>query len=488
MNRTEVKTIDDLPKLPFEQILSYLSLKDRLKSRAVSRGWYHRIDSFKVKSLCYSPCPSGFIYGKRRWVSGAFAQNFVSSARFEWFFSTFGQSILSNLKQLRLCDLDLKKVNATAFFQILNSFGQLEELGLFGFYDLLVSSDPRTEFELNLLMLNSLQLEKVQGIKTLTLDAPRLQKVKVSRCPFLRLVIVHGESVERLLTDQFVYTAVKNLKSLQYLYIGSSGRPSSAIDSTLLSGLDQLKEIHLNDPRSVEMLFEQKQRNGRTDLKIYLGGLLLNGPEDPAIDFSSNFKEFFVHLAENPSRLADEIPFSFDFLSYSAIERVDLESTIDLLSRYTNFDTIVVREPVQDIERFLDVLKNCDHIAWLRFQCDQPQDLFDRLPEHSAVQELMIQSASDFRFLFRLNHLTRLDVYCSIDAKTIRKLFEGLPFLLFFGFEYNNERAEITSDSRWTHPKRFKVHFDEQWTNVPDLNAAIQFIFETSQNSCCSLI
>ena len=86
----------DVSVLPFEQILSYLSLEDRLKSRAVSRSWYHMIDRLKVKSLCFSGHPSGFIWGKSRLVSGAFVQNFISSPRFEPFATTFGQTILSN--------------------------------------------------------------------------------------------------------------------------------------------------------------------------------------------------------------------------------------------------------------------------------------------------------------------------------------------------------------------------------------------------------
>ena len=111
----------DLPELPLEKMLSYLSLEDLIKSRAVSRRWHKTIDSFKVKSLCYSSHPSGFIFGKSRLVSGAFARNFISSTRFASFFNTFGQTILSNLKHLRLCDLHLGEENEKAFFQVLNS-------------------------------------------------------------------------------------------------------------------------------------------------------------------------------------------------------------------------------------------------------------------------------------------------------------------------------------------------------------------------------
>ena len=113
-------------------------------------------------------------------------------------------------------------------------------------------------------------------------------------------------------------------------------------------------------------------------------------------------------MAENRSRLADEILF-YPSLHYSAIERVDPELAIDVLSGFTDLNRIKVDE---DIERFLNVLKNFDNISDLQFQCDQPQDLFDRLPEHCAIQSLTIENVkiSDFRFLSRLNHLTELRV------------------------------------------------------------------------------
>ena len=115
--------MDDLPELPFEKVLSYLSLEEVIKPRAVSRRWCKMTDSFRVGSLCYSRDQKGFIWGKRRLVSGAFAQNFISSTRFASFFSTFGPSILSNLKRLRLCFVRLNEEDTMAFPEFLNSFG-----------------------------------------------------------------------------------------------------------------------------------------------------------------------------------------------------------------------------------------------------------------------------------------------------------------------------------------------------------------------------
>ena len=101
-------------------------------------------------------------------------------------------------------------------------------------------------------------------------------------CSNLKLSLVHGESVERFVTDRLdEYTPTKNLKNLQYLYVG----PQSEIDSTLLFDLQQLKEIHLVASDGVSKLFAQKKQLyiDHGNLKIYFCGFLLKGLEDPVI-------------------------------------------------------------------------------------------------------------------------------------------------------------------------------------------------------------
>ena len=473
--------MDELPELPFEQVLSYLNLEDRLKSRAVSRAWYHKINSFKANSLCYSERPSDFLFKKIRWVTSKFAQNFISSTRFDLFFTTFSQSLLSNLRHLRLWHLHIDEESRTTFSRTLNSLNQLEELDLISF--IIGSSYPVPELELNLPMLNSIQIEKVYGIYHLTLDASRLRKVELVWCDHLRLAIVHGESVEHLLTSWMAYTEVKNLKNLQTLYIGYTN-----FDPTLLSGLDHLKEIYLNNPYNVESLFEQKRKYGLVDLKIYICGLLLNGPHPVIRYLSPHFnEETLVQLAENRFRLADEMPFN-NHVYYSIIERFDPEVAIDLVSRFIHLEEITVDRTVQDIERFLDLLNNFNEIARLNFKGDQPQDLFDRLPENCAVQQLVIENAPlGFEFLTRLKHLNELYFCCSIETDFILKLFEGLPFLTELGYRHLNKSVGIAlvKNSGWIPPKKFKVTVDSsyqrKWTDVPDLDAAIQFITGDSQ-------
>ena len=196
-------------------------------------------------------------------------------------------------------------------------------------------------------------------------------------------------------------------------------------------------------------------------------------------------EEILVQLVENPSRLADEIPFQ-DFLFYSAIERIAPELAIDIVNRFSNLSSISVDEPVQDIERFLNLLKNLPNISKLVFSGNHPQDLFDRLPEHSALQELPINwTPSDLEFLRRLKDLINLDVDRSIDAKLIRKLFEQLRFLSHFSFHYNNKPAqiEVIRGSGWTYSEKLEVCYSWQRADVPDLEAAIQWMVETAQQN-----
>ena len=477
--------MDDLPELPFEKVLSYLDLKDRLKARTVSRAWRNTFDRYPVNTLCYSSDPIDFIHGKSRWVNGAFAENFISSTRYASFFDTFGETILSTLKRLRLCDLHLSG-NGTAFARILNSFGQLEQLDIIRavFIDHLMSN--RNEFHLNLPMLTSLHLKEVEGILKLTLEAPRLRDVRIlNYClRHLRVEIVHGESVERLLVDDWRYIDLKKLKNLQYLYVKSL----PAIDPTFLSSLQQLKEIHLQSKLIhlennliISKLFERKQQSGRADLKIYLCGLLLNGPDDPAINALEDStdclcEEWLVCLAENLSRLADEIPF-YRRLGFPDIVNVAPGLEVDLLKRCTELKEVTVFDPVEDTQRFLNLLKNFENIGDLNFRGDQPQDLFDRLSEHCAVQKLTLhEPPSDLAFLFRLKHLIHLELYYSINSKTVRRALEELPALFYFAFRYGQNSASIQIDRV---SKQFHIFFGKKSTGqqVSGLNAAIEFIF-----------
>lgn len=292
MNPIQVK-LNDLPDLPFELVLSCLSVQERIKCRAVSLRWCRVIDSFRPKSLWCSKhriikIHSGLIYRDCRWTNREYFHNFIRSTRLDEVFRTFGQSILSSLKNLRLCEISLDAIDVPSFFQTISSFSQLEELDIIQF-DCSLKLITVYPLRLNLPMLKGVRLEKINGIIKLTLDAPRLKKIEITRFSS-RLDLVYSESVEELIIDDMYTMEVKYLKNLQNLYL----QEGCLIHSTLLSTLDQLKEIHLTNRYFVSDLFEQKERYGRSNLRIFSSGRLLNDFNDPAIQLPINAAEYYA--------------------------------------------------------------------------------------------------------------------------------------------------------------------------------------------------
>ena len=129
------------------------------------------------------------------------------------------------------------------------------------------------------------------------------------------------------------------------------------------------------------------------------------------------------------------------------MESVSPELAVNVLKRLTGLRSIVLDEPVRDIQRFLDFLDNFDNVFHLEFYTDQHQDLIDRLPSYDSIQSLTIGSkAADFEFLFRLKSLTHLNLDFSIHADLIPKVLEGLPFLSGFSFGYHDRWFTIRID------------------------------------------
>ena len=247
-----------------------------------------------------------------------------------------------------------------------------------------------------------------------------------------------------------------------------------------MSDLKELKEIHLfhlfhrRSASPAWALFEQKQRYGLADLKIYFGGLLLNGPHDLDIRLCFSNLKTIRHLVHNFARLANEIPFC-DFLRYKAIEQIDPASEIGFLKRLTRLNEIRVDQPVKDIQRFLNLLKNNDNIFYLVFRGYQSQDLFDGLPDHCAVQWLVMFSPQppDFGFLFRLKHLAHLYLHWQVDTQTIGRILNEFEFLTWAQF-WNCDTNIII---RKCQKKRIKISFDDGAVRtLPNAEAAIRLL------------
>ena len=477
--------MNDLPELPFKQILSYLSVEERLMARSVSRSWRQKFD-FQVKSLFFSKVPRGFIVEQRGMISGPFATNFISSPRFESFFSTFRVSVLCNLKGLRLCKLDVNKSNGTAFAQVLNSFEQLEELGLFRFAE--QSTEQRAEIKLKLPMLQNIHLEDLEGsFQKLTIDSPKLHKIRVD----LKVDLVHGDSVKELEVEYPDCVEIERLINLEVLH--SLCHWSRGTKSTLLDDLKNLKEIWLGFksvpgdegesilPHVVD-LFEQKEKYNRADLKIYLCGLLLNGP-DPSIAFF-RYDEFlsvknFNYLKENEQRVAERIQL-LNTLVYSP----DMDP--NLVGKFVDLDCLLVPEEIADVSKFLKFLEIFPQISCIDFAGEQPPELFCDLSKHSAVQWLQICRAQrNSRFLLSLKHLVHLALKYSVGLGFVQEVFDELPFLISFEFKHNGK--QVTIERRRLN--KFRV-LNDQWEAIfsgTSLTAAIEFIRQLNKRKFAKL-
>lgn len=465
--------IDHLPDLAFEKVLSYLSLENLIKFRRVSKRWCQTIDGFKMKTLSLSTVPQGFAIEKTR-----MAQNFISSLCYKKFFRTFGHSILSHLKRLHLYEPHLDPEKIPEIIQTLESFGQttLEELGFFDFTPRILSNSS-AKFELNLPMLKSIQLDCVYGIGELTLNAPRLESIKIRRCPCsFRLELIHVESIEKLVTDNAVnHLKVENLKNLKYLYISNYDSPK--MNPVMLASLKRLEEFHSNDFCSVLDAFKQKQRHSLAELKIFYYGLLLNDPSDPAIQDLVSYPELCLgYLASRHlARLAEEVPL-LRRIFYSDCNRL-IEP--NFLNRFTDLEQLVVPTPIKNIDGFLNLLKKLDHNVWLQFRCATSQTLLDGLSESYPLRRLTLwKPPPNLDFLFKLKSLVYLHLEYCVNVEFIQQIFK-LPFLLVFIFKYSGSKKTISIQTDY-HRKRYrlKVNYVE-WSEFSELNEAIKFLVET---------
>lgn len=425
--------MDELPDLPFEKVLGYLSLEDLLQSRGVSKRWHQKITSFKVNSMLLSEWPRDYLRNKHQLAAGAFAQNYISSSRFESFFGQFGQSMLSQLVHLRLCDLNLK-VKSPAIVTILNSFVHLQSLHLIRLEKL------ASRFRLCLPHLRSIRLESLKWLETLTLDAPVLTEITAWDLQNGWLQLVHPETVRRVLLDNYGLLEVEKLENLERLFCTEI----YLFGSSFLVNLKKLKEVHFNSHYStLETLHEQRQSHGRFDLQTFYRGICLDTPADydrfpdyPVLD-----EPVMACVVENYARVADCLPL-YCSIYYSRFERHVPLVPADFWSRLTNVKSLEVDRQIENVQQFFDFLRCFDQVQSLGFNRPQPQHLFDQLPVHLPQLEsleLNYQNPDlDLAFLFKLTHLIDLSLD-EVDAELVKRILQELKFVRLLRFYQENE-------------------------------------------------
>lgn len=440
--------MDDLPDLPFEQLLSYLDLKDLVRSRAVSKRWLAKIDSLRLHSLLYSGyADSGHLLEKRRLVTGQFIQNYMRPSRLEPFFGNLAAPMLRALRHLRVCDLTI----SNSFVQAVNSFGQLESLDIIR--PGLVKWSEENDFKLVLPNLKSIRLEEMKTVQLLVLDTPKLLQIVIRALRGFRLVVVAAGSVERVAIYSDLLLDLVKFENLKILHCKQFYRYADRI----LTTLKQLEELHFSEPqRILSDLYDQKNRLNRSNLKIFYHGLCFDSFRDYAFlpDWSGLSEALLIRMAMHPARLADEIPF-YEHINYSEIERAILRVANKLVcgslwSKFSNLKRMMVDKEVLDVQQFLDFLKCLSNLVELQFHTFQPQRLFDQLHRGCTnLQRLEIGCLyPDLEFLFEHKHLLSLSVQKVIDGEFIRRCFEQLRWLRYFSFSLNHKYYTISTDER----------------------------------------
>ena len=430
------------------------------------------------KIICLSNVSKGYIFGKKKLVT---LETIVHSPT---------GSPPSNrlpfdpatIEHIRICQMSPNDQQISG----LHLFSNIKKLEI---WDCTINSI--SEVNLNFPLLVTVRLQEVRGIEKLNLNASKLLNIWVVSCDRLKVFLVNGDSIKTVVTTVLQTVEMEKIKNLKYLYLYGG-----QMDPSFLSGRDKMKEVHLGDESLVSNLFKQKKQD-RPNLKIYLYGCLLNGTDDPIVSCES-LEDGLNHYpcqAEHLIRLADNIPFLFE-LNYSAMARIVCGLEISVFSRFSCLSKVIVDQPIREsneVERVLKFLKNLPSIYELEFvdQSDEsldwqesgfprdltdwwPQELFDRLPDHCAVQDLTIGGkVSNFNFLSRMIDLIELDVDASIGERVISDVLNNCAYLSTFKFRFAAYIVKISIASR-----RFTVSVEGESRTFTQVEPVINFIVE----------
>lgn len=459
--------MNELPDVPFEKVLTYLPLDDLLRTKAVSKEFYRKIANFKVRCLCVSDYERESVIDKSRLVVGAFAQNFIDWFKFK---SLFARSMLSGLRHLRVCGLNVREIKGDRSIGILNSFENLESLHLVRVFHL------PSDSELILPKLRVLRLAYT-GQFSMSLDAPRLSEIQVlDGSP--QLHIVHAKSIETVLISDDLCLPLERFRNLKILHCKTFFR----LSDTLLSTLSQLREIHLGVNYSVlEQLYAQKRRYRFSDLKIYYRGLCLANPQDHLEPTEHGLsKEVLRCIAENYSGLADQLPF-IDTVFYQEIEVVP-QVPIDFWPRLTNLREIHLSDRVENAERFLNFLARFPNIQTLVFYAaDQLQALLDQVPLYCSPQFLQIGYDGDLNldFISKFKDLLGLTLQ-NVTSNLIQEVFKQQRFIQSFWFVYRGTQCSIQSTRKRNQVILFTNGSERSFTDVDEV---IAFLFDPNREN-----
>lgn len=432
-------TIDNLPPEMLCAVFEHLDLEDLVTCSAVNKFWHSVYSSsFKINRLVVTHLLDNF---HDEWHSEQAVRSETLCCP-EKFPHLAALPLLSNLQHLKLnsrsLDFELDK---------LNEFSQLVTL-LFDF-------ELRDDINLNLPKLEVLKFG-FNYFNHFSVDCPKLRVLIYEEgAQSDRLDLKHPETVRRLETNM-VGSKLDRFQNVECLVSSSF----DAISKSTLQSLPKLNELHYGSVFTSQSQIEERDavlRKFLNDLKtlrasdfkfIFAGFLLTSSEALDEIDFGDQTIEWIY--ARNHQLVEGNLEF-LNYVNYNRFMRsVILEIPITFFKKLTGVRTLVIEDPVQDANHFLEFLNSLRSLKELRIKKNSGLDqvFFDLLPTSvRRLTELSIEEDYElnYNFLSLIPSLT--------DMGTSELSFKSLTSLIR---SYGELRSCILSFN--FKGRRFSIH------------------------------
>ena len=370
----------DLPRLTFDEILSYLNVKEQIRCKAVCRNWKHGVERWEKNRQSLVFHLRTFLTNVK-WTHNATLMRLENSfpiPNLDFLRRPFTQLYFKKLKKAAILDIHLSYLfgnNYQRFGQCIDWLVECEELEVFGFY-----LEGKTTFDLP--KLKVLVLKKV--------DADRLE----FKCSALEVLVLQSK------VKQIEFKCTKSLKHLAVTNTGSLNFRSSTSKFSSLESMNLFNNDFINTPykreleqirgdllrytpnlkklicysahaaSTFEQLEAQRVRYGLVDLQILMAGF-----RESRFDLVQNESQFMI-IADSAeiNKVFDDYPklvepCSWDtHIDYSAVAQ---KFRILPNTFFTNFPNVISFEikQVTSYKHLFAFLRCCPRVVFLQISC-----------------------------------------------------------------------------------------------------------------------
>ena len=458
--------MDDLPLVPAMRIIDYLSIDDILNLKLLNK-WFYRIinGNVRIKDLVLSNCDD--LPYNRRWF---YTYDLVSLQRlmkrdsFQNANLFLEQSIISNqLKRLYIYQANLT-------FDLLNSFQKLVHLEI-------IDSELNCMVGDNVLrlpMLEILNLDRpiIRHFYNIIVDSPKLRRLRFTAFPFYDTEFSHPESIDYLEVGSYdeCKKFLQFCVNLEHFYCSNLYLDDlNKFNHLVKKRLTKLKSIHFVGSRDAFVKLVHENERIKKDLKLYFHNLEFDKLPDE-LDFDNwsildhKMGKFY---AQYYSRLADHCPF-VKKINYNDLEEHFNKIPENFLSRFVNFDSLIVRDEVNDLDQLIKVLGDCKTIRYLELHSSFGQQffdshLFDLCPN---IDSLLIHGSQvlDFEFVFKFKNICRFSVDQTLPIELAKRLIQNFKSIDDLEF-YHRDVFRIAID-KYTIPPFLRLIINNETKRI----------------------